>query len=108
MFYYVEYTQENVTKYKNILELDNADAQRWLYRYETLTNYLGFKDKEKVEELCAVLLGHALSWFNGIPKSTLGSWDLVKQDFLHQYGGGANPTLAAMDELKKLNLFQYQ
>lgn len=84
-------------------EEDSAEnAQRWLYRYETLTEYLGFQDKEKVEELCAVLLGHALSWYNGLPKSIKDNWDSVKQGFLHQYGGGANPTLAAMDELKKI------
>ncbi|KAG1248822.1 hypothetical protein G6F68_013635 [Rhizopus microsporus] len=55
-----------------------------------------------VEELCAVLEGQALNWFNSLRMETKKNWIDVKTQFLHQYGGGANPALAALDELKNL------
>ncbi|KAG1239029.1 hypothetical protein G6F35_000323 [Rhizopus arrhizus] len=77
-------------------------AQKWIYRYESISTYLGFNEQEMVEELCAVLEGQALNWFNSLRMETKKNWIDVKTQFLHQYGGGANPALAALDELKNL------
>lgn len=90
------------TKIPTFEEGTAETAQKWIYRYESLCNYMGFDQQEKIEELCAVLLGHALTWFHSIQEPEKSNWEIVKTDFLHQYGEGANPTLAAMDELKRI------
>ncbi|KAG1301530.1 hypothetical protein G6F64_011715 [Rhizopus arrhizus] len=76
------------------------EAQKWLNRYESLAGYLGFHGQDKIDELNAVLMGQALNWFEGLGADEKKSWETVKSMFLHQFGGGANPALAALDQLK--------
>ncbi|CEP10707.1 hypothetical protein, partial, partial [Parasitella parasitica] len=72
----------------------------WLGRFEVLADYLGFANKEKIEELVAVFEGHSLDWFIGLDPTTKQDWEKVKQAFLHLHAQGSDPTLVAFDELK--------
>ncbi|SAL97627.1 hypothetical protein [Absidia glauca] len=78
-----------------------TESQQWIARYESLSTYLGFTPSERVDELQAVLDGQALAWYTGLSPGVKNDWATVKTKFLHQYGGGSSPAMAAIDELKK-------
>jgi hypothetical protein len=66
-----------------------------------LSTYFGFTLSERVDELQAVLDGQALAWYTGLSPGVKKDWTALKTKFLHQYGGGSSPAMAAIDELKK-------
>ncbi|KAI7864010.1 uncharacterized protein EV154DRAFT_390283, partial [Mucor mucedo] len=57
-----------------------------------------------VDELEVTLTGTALNWLHSIsdPKTPL-AWSVVREKFLKKFGGGVDPTLIALKELKKLH-----
>jgi hypothetical protein len=79
------------------------EAQKWINAYESMCkNFLKFTDQELVDELYAVMHGRAGSWFNSLSTEIKKEWRLVKERFLHQFGGGAKPALSALNKLKTL------
>ncbi|CEP09651.1 hypothetical protein, partial, partial [Parasitella parasitica] len=67
--------------------------------YEHLCEFINFDDEDKVAELSVVLSDNALNWYLNINKT---GWPEVKKAFLLQFGGGDDPALVALAELKKL------
>lgn len=80
----------------------SEEAQHWINRYESLSVFVSFTKEEKLDELNAIFTGQALSRFTGLPQDIKKDWKQVRAQFLHQYGGGASPAVAAINELKKL------
>ena len=50
----------------------------------------------------AVLEGLAIKWFSGLAPDVQHNFELFKQQFLQHFGGGTEPSRAALAELKLL------
>lgn len=79
------------------------EAQKWINSYESICkNFLEFSDQEIIDELYAALQGRAGTWFNSLTLDNKKEWRIVKEKFLHQFGGGARPATSAFTKLKSL------
>ncbi|CAO3682150.1 unnamed protein product [Umbelopsis vinacea] len=80
-----------------------TQAQEWLEHFEHACTYGEFADFEKSEELNICLQGPALKWLMGLPLKIKTSWPLLKNAFVHQFGGGDVPARTALLELKAIS-----